>query len=180
MRMPRLMTTTSVVVRRTFATKARGGGGSSSGKATVIHHHKKRPRITKQPKDGSVEKTWYTGSASRPSSSSSSSSSASLEMGKYGLKRIDYTKVKPPFWPPPPHPPAKTFLEKYLYPFTLLTIASIAVWAYFNPEEEDMKEYWKRVESGQILLDDDDEDDYDDNDEDWEDDDEEEEVEKKK
>jgi hypothetical protein len=30
-----------------------------------------------------------------------------------------------------------------------------------NPEEDDMKDYWKRVETGQILMDDDDEDDED-------------------
>ena len=38
-----------------------------------------------------------------------------------------------------------------------------------NPEEDDMTEYWKRVESGQVLMDDDDDDDYDD----WDDDEEE-------
>ena len=44
--------------------------------------------------------------------------------------------------------------------------AGVVFWAYLNPEEDDMQEYWKRVETGQILVeDDDDEEDWDDEEE---------------
>ena len=90
-------------------------------------------------------------------------------MGRYGLKRLNYATLEPPIWTVPPHPPTKSIAEKVLFPATIAFTASIVVWAYMNPEEEDMKEYWKRVETGQILLDDDDDDD---DGEDWDDDDE--------
>ena len=112
---------------------------------------------------------WYT--TAYANASSSATSPASLEMGRYGLKRLDYTTMKPPVWTAPPHPPTKTLAEKIVFPMTLLTVAGIVLWVYMTPEEEDMTEYWKRVESGQILLDDDyDDDDYEDDDE-YEDDD---------
>ena len=149
-----LRMTSRFVAVRAFATK-------SKGRKPTLGARSKRARVSK-PKEASLDSTWYT------SKSNNASRAAMLDMGRYGLQRLDYSVVDPPFWPPPPHPPAKTFLEKYLYPATLLTIAGIAAWAYMNPEEEDMKEYWKRVESGQILEDDDD--DYD---EDWEDEDDE-------
>jgi hypothetical protein len=90
-------------------------------------------------------------------------------MGRYGLKRLDYATMKPPVWTAPPHPPTKTLAERVVFPASLVIAAGIGLLVYMNPEEEDMKDYWKRVESGQILLDDDD---YDDDDE-YEDDDEE-------
>jgi hypothetical protein len=119
----------------------------------------KRARLAKS-NTLSLEGSWYTPTATRPTS---------LDMGRYGLKRLDYKTVAPPAWPLPPHPPNKSMADKIIYPGTLITIAAIAIWAYMNPEEEDMKAYWKRVESGQILIDDDDDDD-----DDWDDDDEEE------
>merc|ERR1712194_866248 len=79
--------------------------------------------------------------------------------GRDGLKRLDYTTMKPPVWTTPPHPPTKTVAERVVFPLSIVLVAGIAVWVYMSPEEEDMTEYWKRVESGRILLDDDDDDD---------------------
>jgi hypothetical protein len=159
---------------RSFASSVRIGGGMKSRKPESLPRSsssivKKRARVTANAKsfEGSVENTWYI-----PKNVPLKGLEASaLEMGRYGLKRLDYNIVKPSLLPPPPHPPGKTFLEKYLYPFTLLTMASLGVWAYLNPEQDDMKEYWKRVETGQILMDDDDDDDE----EDWDDEDDDEE-----
>jgi len=85
-----------------------------------------------------------------------------MEMGRYGLKRLDYTTKKPPIWTAPPHPPTKTTADRVVFPISLFCVAGIALWVYMSPEEEDMTEYWKRVESGQILLYDDDDDEYED------------------
>lgn len=68
-------------------------------------------------------------------------------------------------WTAPPHPPTKTIAERVVFPSTIAIVAGFMLWVYMTPEEEDMTEYWKRVESGQILLD------LDDDDDDWEDDD---------
>lgn len=64
--------------------------------------------------------------------------------------------------------------DKIVFPATLVIGAAFMVWVYMNPEEDDMTEYWKRVESGQVLIDDDDDDEFNDEDE-WDDDHEEEE-----
>jgi len=56
----------------------------------------------------------------------------------------------------PPHPPTKNVVEKVLFPLTLVLTARFGLWAYLNPEEEDMRDYWKRVETGQTLVEDDD------------------------
>jgi hypothetical protein len=107
--------------------------------------------------DGTVETSWYT--TKRPRS-------PSLEMGKFGLKRLNYAAMEPPVWNLPPHPPTKSVLEKVLFPLTVAMTAAVVFWAYMNPEEDDMQEYWKRVETGQILMEaDDDEDDLNDDDE---------------
>jgi hypothetical protein len=163
---------------RAFASSVRMGVGMKSRKPVSLPRSsssivKKRARVTAHAKsfEGSVENTWYIPKKVPLVKGLEASASASLEMGRYGLKRLDYNIVKPSLLPPPPHPPGKTLLEKYLYPFTLLTMASLGVWAYLNPEQDDMKEYWKRVETGQILMDDDD----DDEEEDWDDEDDEEE-----
>jgi hypothetical protein len=103
---------------------------------------------------------WYT------TTTKSSKSGSSLEMGRYGLKRLDYNTIKPTVWQAPPHPPTKTMLERSVFPMTLIITASLIIWAYLTPEEENMTDYWKRVESGQILFDDDDNDDDDDDDDD--------------
>ena len=108
--------------------------------------------------DGSVEASWYTTKGTR---------SSSLEMGKFGLKRLNYATMEPPVWHLPPHPPTKSVTEKVLFPLTVAMTAAVVIWAYLNPEEDDMQEYWKRVETGQILVDDDDDE------EDWDDEEEE-------
>jgi hypothetical protein len=113
---------------------------------------KKRPKLKKRSND--LEEVWYSTSRPRP---------AVLEMGRYGLKRLDYNTLKPPVWTLPPQPPKKSIADKVVYPITLLVVASFAAWVYLNPDDEDMKDYWRRVETGEILLDDDedDEDDWD-------------------
>ncbi|KAG7343714.1 hypothetical protein IV203_021722 [Nitzschia inconspicua] len=130
-----------------------GGSGSKS--------KSKRPPVDTSSSSSSLEGIWYTPQHGTPSNS--------LDMGKYGLKRIDYSKLmgNPPVWTLPPHPPTKSVQERVLFPLTVLIVAGLGLWAYLNPEEEDMKDYWKRVETGQILVDDDD-------DEEWEEDDEDE------
>eukprot|EP00934_Nitzschia_sp_Nitz4_P007944 Nitzschia sp. Nitz4//scaffold274_size25273//7690//7950//NITZ4_008326-RA/size25273-processed-gene-0.12-mRNA-1//-1//CDS//3329545278//7934//frame0 len=82
-------------------------------------------------------------------------------MGRYNLRRLDYASLDPPVWTVPPHPPTKSVLERLLFPLSIVATGAVVVWAYMNPEEEDMTEYWKRVESGRILWDDDDDDDDD-------------------
>eukprot|EP00525_Craspedostauros_australis_P008639 CAMPEP_0198134350 /NCGR_PEP_ID=MMETSP1442-20131203/60028_1 /TAXON_ID= /ORGANISM="Craspedostauros australis, Strain CCMP3328" /LENGTH=158 /DNA_ID=CAMNT_0043795493 /DNA_START=177 /DNA_END=653 /DNA_ORIENTATION=+ len=126
-----------------------------------------KPKITKNSSnDATVQSKWY--APGKPLSTD-------RDMGRYGLKRIAYHTVKPPTWQLPPHPPSKTWADRFVYPLTLASIAGMGIWVYLNPEEDDMTEYWKKVESGQILLDDDDDDDDDDfdddddDDEDWED-----------
>lgn len=138
----------------------RVGGGTKRRRSTTTTSAGAKPKVAKAP--GSVEQTWY--NSSRPTQT------LSLDMGQYGLKRIDYSKLaEPPVWTLPPHPPNKSWADRIIYPTTLLAIGATFLYVYLNPEEEDMKEYWQRVESGQILYDDEDDDD----DDDWEDDDEE-------
>lgn len=139
----------------------RVGGGTKRRRSTnTTSAAGAKPKVAKAP--GSVEQTWY--NSSRPTQT------LSLDMGQYGLKRIDYSKLaEPPVWTLPPHPPNKSWADRIIYPTTLLAIGATFLYVYLNPEEEDMKEYWQRVESGQILYDDEDDDD----DDDWEDDDEE-------
>mmetsp|Transcript_20101 Transcript_20101/g.56997 ORF Transcript_20101/g.56997 Transcript_20101/m.56997 type:complete len:93 (+) Transcript_20101:1-279(+) len=86
-------------------------------------------------------------------------------MGRYGLSRLNYATLEPAVWTVPPHPPTKSVTERVLFPLTVALTGAIVVWAYMNPEEDNMQEYWKRVETGQILMDDDDDDD--DDEEDW-------------
>jgi hypothetical protein len=130
----------------------------------------KRPPVFTSTNNGhhnnttNIKDVWYT--------PSQGVNSRTLDMGRYGLRRIDYNNSKlaanPPVWTLPPHPPTKSVQERVLFPLTLLIVAGLGVWAYLHPEEEDMRDYWKRVETGQILVEDDDDDDEDD----WEDDDE--------
>jgi hypothetical protein len=125
------------VARRPFSASKRSGGKPMQ-----------RPSI-KIAGAGSVEGVWYTTSGSRNS----------LDMGRYGLKRLDYKTLDPPVWMVPPHPPTKSIQEKVLFPLTLMTVGGFGVWAYMNPEDEDMKDYWKRVETGQILVEEEEDDD---------------------
>lgn len=147
--------------RRPFSSKR------SNSKNNKNNNQKCRPQVSASGNNqngGSVDSVWYT--------STNKLSSKSFEMGRYGLKRLDYNTLKPPIWQTPPHPPTKTILERTVFPLTLVIVAGVIIWAYLTPEEEDMTDYWKRVESGRILYDD-----YDDDDDDYDDDEEEEEYE---
>eukprot|EP00535_Pseudo-nitzschia_heimii_P005622 CAMPEP_0197192866 /NCGR_PEP_ID=MMETSP1423-20130617/25924_1 /TAXON_ID=476441 /ORGANISM="Pseudo-nitzschia heimii, Strain UNC1101" /LENGTH=74 /DNA_ID=CAMNT_0042645861 /DNA_START=381 /DNA_END=605 /DNA_ORIENTATION=+ len=73
--------------------------------------------------------------------------------------------MKPPVWTAPPHPPTKTTAERLVFPLSIVIVAGVVAWVYMSPEEDDMTEYWKRVESGQLLMLDDDDFDEDDDDE---------------
>lgn len=69
---------------------------------------------------------------------------------------------------------ARSNLQVYLGPFLAGIMAIGAVYVYFH-QDEDIYEYWKNVERGNVPLDDDDDDDDfddDDDDDEWEDDDE--------
>lgn len=112
---------------------------------------KSRPRLKTTSTD--LNAVWY--SSTRPRA-------ATLEMGRYGLKRLDYKTLDPPVWTIPPHPPTKSTSDRVVFPLTVVAIASFIAWAYLNPEDEDMTDYWKRVETGEILYEDDDDDDDDD------------------
>jgi hypothetical protein len=162
-----ITTTTPVIIRRTFL-------------AVVEKSKQRRPSVTKsRPQNNrtDVEGSWYTPRQQlqqQYGSSSSSGGNKNLDMGRYGLQRIDYHAIRdhPPVWTLPPHPPTKSISERILFPLTLLIVGGFGLWAYMNPDDEDMRDYWKRVETGQILVEDDDDDDDDDNDDvdEWEDD----------
>lgn len=147
----------------------RRSGGAAAAAAAAIHQCRsfaaaaassssKRPPIFTKSNNSSgnssshVEGVWYTPQLG--------SVSSQLDMGRYGLKRIDYSKLQPPVWTLPPHPPTKNVGERILFPLTLLITVGFGLWAYLNPEEEDMRDYWKRVETGQILVEDDDDDEW--------------------
>lgn len=123
----------------------------------------KRPNVATNDKNNTVtvKGLWYTSSSSRPNNAASSN----LDMGRYGLRKIDYSKIDPQtaaVWAVPPHPPTKSMQDRVIFPLTLLIVGGFGIWAYLNPEDEDMRDYWKRVETGQILMDDDEEDEEDD------------------
>jgi hypothetical protein len=155
-------TTTTTIVRRTFlasskSTKRRPSlttttttTTTGSTKSSHPHHHR-----------ADVEGIWYTPRRQR-------NNNMNLDMGRYGLRRIDYHAIRdhPPVWTLPPHPPTKSIIERILFPLTLLLVGGLGVWAYMNPDDEDMTDYWKRVETGQILVEDDDDDDDDEDDDD--------------
>lgn len=90
--------------------------------------------------------------------------------GPYGLTMVDYS-VPPPKWPLPPSPPtqkgasgqAQRFLGPALFSFFFIG----AIYIYFN-QDEDIYEYWKQVEQGNVPIDSDEDDD--DVDDEWEDD----------
>lgn len=97
-----------------------------------------------------------------------------MEFGRYGLRRVDYSKP-PPVWPMPPHPPEPKGLRRFVFPVSLGISLALFAYIYFNPED-DIQEYWRAVDSGNVPLDmDDDDDDDDDEDDDDEDDDDEDE-----
>jgi len=89
------------------------------------------------------------------------------------MKRVAYDPQNPPpKWPIPlPPPPKQNPVRRYFPGAVLVTAIGLFVYIYFNQDEE-VFEYWKQVEQGNVPLPDDDDDD-DDNDDDgveWEDD----------
>ena len=155
--------------QRWLATTRRGRTtGSSNTTSTKQQHRGPRLLSNQQPKTANypkedvavVEASWYTPTQAL--------SATSLDMGRYGLKRLDYTKLRSDsyIWQLPPHPPNKSWADRIIYPTTIFLVFAVTMWVYFNPEEEDIRDYWKRVESGQILVEDDDDEDDDDDDDD--------------
>ena len=58
----------------------------------------KRPRLSDNKSlKNNLDGVWY--STNKPLSSKN------LDMGKYGLKRLDYNTIEVPVWTVPPHPP---------------------------------------------------------------------------
>ena len=122
---------------------------------------------------------WFVGgrrtrSAKAGAVVSSSIRSATQEsmIGPYGLKMVDYKNSDPQIWTLPPHPPMKGSAgsrqrAQYLAPLLAATALLGMAYIYFNADE-DMLEYWRQVEQGNVPLDGFD-DDLDDDDE-WEDD----------
>ena len=105
----------------------------------------------------------------------------------YGLKRIDYSSLPPltsrskplhTLPPPPPHlynPKNSIFIstiQPLLAPFCIAVLMGSMLYVYLYPED-DVYEYWKQVEQGNVPVDgaDDHDDDDDDDDEDDDDDD---------
>jgi hypothetical protein len=129
---------------------SRGAARHFSSKHQSKNSTNSRPRLKTTSTD--LNAVWYSSTLPRP---------ATLDMGRYGLKRVDYKTLDPPVWTVPPHPPTKTTSDKVVFPLTVFAIACIIAWACLNPEDEDMKDYWKRVETGEILYEDDDDDDED-------------------
>ncbi|KAI2510922.1 hypothetical protein MHU86_3543 [Fragilaria crotonensis] len=82
----------------------------------------------------------------------------------YGLNPVDYSKP-PPIAPMLIPPPPKPGLQQLLNPLMFLICVGFGIYIYYNNDPETY-EYWKRVESGAILLDDDDDDEDDDDDDD--------------
>ena len=105
----------------------------------------------------------------------------------YGLKRIDYSSLPPltiqskPLYslpPPPPHAynPKNSIFKSTIVPMVapicIVIFIGSAIYIYLYPED-DVVEYWKQVEQGNVPVDNayDDYDDDDDDDEDeWDDD----------
>ena len=78
-----------------------------------------------------------------------------IAMGPYGLNRIDYEKVKPTRWPvPPPPPPKPSQRKEYLASVLAFGFFASVIYIMFNREDEDMQEYWRLVDSGDVPIDD--------------------------
>jgi hypothetical protein len=80
----------------------------------------------------------------------------------FGLNPVDYSKP-PPIAPMLIPPPQKRGFQRLLAPFNLLLFVGFGVYLLFNNDTE-THEYWKRVETGQVLIDDDEDDDDDEED----------------
>lgn len=70
---------------------------------------------------------------------------------------VDYRNVEPPVWALPPHPPVKGgggIIRRAQYLAPALAAVSLLgmVYVYFN-QDDNMVEYWKQVEQGNVPLD---------------------------
>ena len=98
--------------------------------------------------------------------------STSRRAGPFGLTMVDYKTFTPSTWPLPPPPPlqkgAAGKVQQYLAPAlaSLFFVGVIYVSLY---QDENIYEYWKQVEQGNVPIGDDDEDDNDDDEDEWED-----------
>eukprot|EP00586_Coscinodiscus_wailesii_P003108 CAMPEP_0172492170 /NCGR_PEP_ID=MMETSP1066-20121228/23213_1 /TAXON_ID=671091 /ORGANISM="Coscinodiscus wailesii, Strain CCMP2513" /LENGTH=74 /DNA_ID=CAMNT_0013261633 /DNA_START=407 /DNA_END=631 /DNA_ORIENTATION=- len=70
---------------------------------------------------------------------------------------------------PPPPPPSGSVVRRYLYPATLATTIGLVAYFYVN-KEDDTYEYWRAMQSGQVMPFDEDDDEDVDEDEDEDDD----------
>ena len=83
---------------------------------------------------------------------------------------VDYS-VPPPVWYLPPHPPSARkgrsgiFTPQNLSYILMGSFIVFAIYIY-NNQDEDIYDYWKQVEQGNVPLDDDDDDLDDDDDHD--------------
>jgi hypothetical protein len=84
-------------------------------------------------------------------------------MTPYGLKRVDYSQIPPPWRLPPAPPPSTNPIRRYFPAFMLTACTSLFVWIYFN-QDETVYDYWRAVEMGDVPVDDYDDDDDDDDD----------------
>jgi hypothetical protein len=74
-------------------------------------------------------------------------------IGPYGLRRVDYSKPPSP-WPRPPPPPASKQKTERYFPFVIAIITVVGgFWIYFNQDEQ-VYDYWRQVETGNVPLDD--------------------------
>jgi hypothetical protein len=116
--------------------------------------------------------------------SSNTAGSTAAEL-PYGLKRIDYCSLPPltnttrplhTLPPPPPHlynPKNSIFtstIQPMLAPICVVILIGSTLYLYLYPEN-DVYEYWKQVEQGNVPVDgdDDEDDDDDDNEDEWDD-----------
>mmetsp|Transcript_5496 Transcript_5496/g.7212 ORF Transcript_5496/g.7212 Transcript_5496/m.7212 type:complete len:164 (+) Transcript_5496:43-534(+) len=101
------------------------------------------------------------------SSHKSTTASASEKYG--GLKPVNYSSggVVPPIAQSPPPPPPRVGATKFA-PLVVLTIfLGTSMYVYMN-NKNDSYEYWRAMQTGQMVIADDDDDDDDDEDEDEE------------
>jgi hypothetical protein len=98
------------------------------------------------------------------------SAAAGKSAGPYGLTMPDYS-TPPPKWPLPAQPPIKRTQGLLGPSLAGLSVLGL-VYVIFN-QDQDIFEYWKQVEQGNVPLDgfDDDDDDMDDDDDDDDDED---------
>jgi len=81
----------------------------------------------------------------------------------FGLRPVDFTKV-PPLYRPPPPPPPKPGFQRYIFPFSVITLFGVSGFFYLN-NKNDAYEYWEAMQTGGVIpgtYDDDDDDDDDD------------------